>query len=133
MSCCSSFSAANTGRSGQPMQNCGGRAGSGAPSAFVTACAPRSVASSHALPRPIVDAGRCALDECGEAPRDDLDRVLPRHRQDVLAVHRGRHVVATQDRENLLLDEFGLAFLDDEHRALAGAELRDLAPAPAGT
>ena len=52
--------------------------------------------------------------------------VLAGHRQHVLAVQPGLDVRAAQDGVQLLLDEIGLAFLDDQHRALAGAEAHHL-------
>ena len=38
----------------------------------------------------------------------------------------GLDVAPAQQRGDLLLDVLGLAFLDDQHRALAGAEIGDL-------
>ena len=69
---------------------------------------------------------RLGGEEFGQAAADDLDRVLARHRQQVLAVDPAADLVSPQRREDLLLDELRLPLLDHQHRALARAEIADL-------
>ena len=42
------------------------------------------------------------------------------------------HAGASEHGRELELDELGMAFLEHQHGALAGAERRELRPAPAG-
>jgi hypothetical protein len=57
---------------------------------------------------------------------EDLHGVLAARGQQVLAVQLRLDVAPAQQRGDLLLDEFGLAFLHHQHGALAGAEVGDL-------
>ncbi len=67
-----------------------------------------------------------AGEELHQSLGNHLDVVLARHRQQVLAVEHGAYLGATQRGGDLLLDEFRLTFLDDQHGALAAAEIADL-------
>ena len=108
------------------MQNCGGRAGSGCASAAATASRRAVVAASHATPSESGTSGACVADERRHAARDRLDRVFAGHRQHALARDGGRHAGAAQRRQQFLLDELGLPFLEHEHGTLAAAERGEL-------
>ena len=56
----------------------------------------------------------------------DLSGVFAGARKNLLADDARLEIGAAQDRVEFVLDEFGLALLDDQHRALAGAEVRHL-------
>ncbi len=60
-----------------------------------------------------------AADEGADRRAHHLRGVFAGHRQQVLAVQLGRNVGVAQDLVQRLLDEFGLAFLDHQHRLLA--------------
>jgi hypothetical protein len=51
-----------------------------------------------------------------------LDGVFAGGGQQVLAVHRRLHVQAAQRQQQVLLDVFGVALFQHQHRCLAGAE-----------
>ena len=133
MSCCTSFSAANTGRSGQPMQNCGGRAGSGCASAAATASR-RAVGRRE--PRAAVGQrhlGRVLARRTPRAPRAITSTVYsPAIGSTSLPCDRRGDAGAAQDRQDLLLDELGLPFLDHQHRALAARRSRAISSGTSG-
>ena len=71
----------------------------------------------------------CGCAACRKAARPSSstsDGVFAGLRQQVLAVHLGLDVGAAQLDVDRLLDVVGLAFLDHQHGALAGAEFADL-------
>ena len=65
-------------------------------------------------------------EEFQQALGHHLGGVLARHRQHVLAVEPGVDVALAQDGVDRLLDVVGRALLDDQHGALALAEIGDL-------
>ena len=65
-----------------------------------------------------------AVRESLDAFGDDLRRIFAGHRQYVLAGDLGLDVAAAQDGVERLLDEFRLAFLDDQDRLLVQREVR---------
>ena len=128
---CISLMAENTGRSGQPVQKVGGRAGrSPSEAAAAALCAEHLL---HARgDRVGVDAGRPRLAQERREPVEQHVRgVVAGLRQRALAEDAGLDVGAAQLDVDLLLDVVGRAFLDHQHRALAGAERRAPPPAPA--
>ena len=68
-----------------------------------------------------------AADEGADRCAHDLRGVFAGHREQVLAVQLGRNVGVAQDLVQRLFDEFGLSFLDHQHRFLAAAEVDHLA------
>ena len=66
------------------------------------------------------------LQEGGEALQQHFRRIFAGLRQRPLAEHLGLDVGAAQLDVDRLLDVVGVAFLDDQDRALAGAEFADL-------
>ena len=108
---CTSFSAANTGRSGQPVHRPGGRA--------CTSIGCSGITFGGAGGQP---AGQLLADEGAQALVQHLRAVFAGHGQQALADQLGLQVVLAQHAGDALLDEVGLAFLDQQHRALAGAE-----------
>ena len=122
----SSLIAEKTGRSGQPTQKPGGRSGSGPPSRRCASARPARAASkrSRGLERSmsLADWAKNFSRPVGH----HLGGVLARHRQHVLAVDLGVDVALAQDRVDRLLDVVGRALLDDQHGALALAEVGDL-------
>ncbi len=74
-----------------------------------------------------VDAGRLHLgEERGQAREQHVGRIFARLGQHPLAEHPGLDVGAAQFGIDSLLHIVGIALLDDEHRALAGAEVAQL-------
>ena len=65
-------------------------------------------------------------EEFQQAVGHHLGGVLARHRQHVLAVELGVDVALAQDGVDRLLDVVGRTFFDDQHGALALAEIDDL-------
>ena len=55
----------------------------------------------------------------------DLAGIFPGHGKDILAMQPGRGTGAQQMRGQMLFDEFGLAFLDHQHRRLAIAKRQE--------
>ena len=66
------------------------------------------------------------LDVTSQAGAHQFRRVLTGLLEHVLAVYLGLHVAPAQGNVDFLFDVVGRAFLDDQHRALGGAELGDL-------
>ena len=67
---------------------------------------------------------RChRLEKCCDAVKHHLPGVFAGHRENVLAVEFRRSARTQKDRGEPLLNEFRLAFLDDQHRFLLFAEL----------
>ncbi len=114
------------GRSGQPVQNPGGRIGN----RFASACTSLDGARLR-LERgapggaPLEQRGRVAAQERLDAALQDLSGVLSRARQHLLAHHPGIKIGLPQDHVEVLLDELRLPFLDDQHGALARAKAGD--------
>ncbi len=120
---CTSLSALNTGRSGQPVQKAGGRAGRSPKRRRGLGTMADDVAHlGH--DRIGVDAGRAALRARNAArPSSSTSEVYsPALGERSLAEHAGLDVGAAQLHVHRLLDVFGMAFLDHQHGALAGAE-----------
>ena len=115
--------AANTGRSGQPVQKFGGRGGM-SPTAAVTLGLCASICIRVRGNGIGIDAGRTRLRQERRKPaQQDFGRVVAAARQAALAEHARLDVGAAQDDIDLLLDIVGRAFLDHQHGALAGAKL----------
>ncbi len=81
-------------------------------------CLVRAAIASASIP-----AGARFGEERGEPVEQHVRGVVAGLRQHVLAVHAGLNVGAAQFDVDLLLDVVGRAFLDHQHRALAGAEI----------
>jgi hypothetical protein len=64
-------------------------------------------------------------EELGDAVADHRAAIFAGARQHVLADDARLEVGTADQGVELMLDEFGLAFLDDQHRALAGTEVAD--------
>ena len=123
---CASLSAVNTGRSGQPVQNVGGRTGNSPTAASAAGlcaaiCFCRATIAAASTP-----AGLRLGEEAGEAVEQHVGGVFAGLRQHALAVDAGLDVGAAQLGVDRLLDVVGIAFLDHQHGALAGAELAHL-------
>jgi len=112
------LSAENTGRSGQPVQNDGGRGGR-CPNADQTA---RLLGNCIGVD----PCGTRDLQEAGNPFEQHVGRVFARLRQRTLAVDLGLDVGAAQFDVDCLLDVVGETFLDDEHGAFCRAERGDL-------
>ena len=131
-----SFIALKIGRSGQPVQKPGGRpcttsASGGAAALGTSACAAGAAASGITFGardrlRLRLDLA-VALEKRARSLQHLGAGVFAGRREHVLAVQRRLHVGLAQDRRQVLLDEVGLAFLDQQHGALAGAKARQLA------
>ena len=124
-----SFIAENTGRSGQPTQKPGGRAGIGAPSRSAAVLLRCGEALEHCFGCRRVSRPRGRGQSRGNARRRSARprRCIP----PPAAARPCRHLGVVdfgpaQHGEHRILEVGGLAFLDDQHRALAGAELDDL-------
>jgi hypothetical protein len=116
--------AEKTGRSGQPTQKPGGR--SGRPTQhFLRQGAAGARRSKRSRGRKIDVVGRLG-EEFQQAVGHHFGGVFTRHRQHVLAVEPGVDVALAQDGVDRLLDVVGSALLDDQHSALALAEIGDL-------
>ncbi len=118
--------AENTGRSGQPVQKAGGRGGRSAKRGggfrFVRDQGARFVRDGIGI-----EALRLGLlEECRQAFEQHVGGVFAGLRQRAFAEHAGLQVGAAQFDVDRLLDVIGIAFLDDEDAALAGAEAADL-------
>ncbi len=114
------------GRSGQPVQKPGGRACTLSSTSFAGSA---TALGSHqrndlALARGLGLGLEPAvlLQEAAQALDDGGGVVFARERQHVLAVQGCSRSALAQDVGGVLLDEVGLAFLDDEHGALVAAE-----------
>ena len=123
---CTSLSALNTGRSGQPVQKAGGRAGRSPRPAAALGRWPRMSRTLATIASVSMPAGRTCGEEGREAVEHDLGGVFAGLGERPLAEHAGRDVGAAQLHVDRLLDVFGMAFLDHEHGALAGAEAAQL-------
>ena len=118
--------AAKIGRSGQPVQNDGGRPCT-LPATACCACASRSSGSGSGGWRVVGQQVRpIGRDELAQARLHHAAGIFAGHRQHALAVDPGLDVGAPQDGVDGLLDEFRLALLDDQDRLLAGAEADEL-------
>ena len=118
-----SFMAVKMGRSGQPVQNEGGR---GWTSRSTCERGGRRGPDDRRQMLAVDAARRVALDELQDALDDHGGGVLAGHGQQVLAVDCCVDAGLAQDGVEVLLDEIGLAFFDQQHGALAGAESQDL-------
>ena len=114
-----SFMAVKIGRSGQPVQNEGGRRWT-----WPSSERHRGLAAMRTAPR----AGRSlwrghradSAHELADTPSRTTPPVYsPAIGSMSLPWMLGLHVGAAEDRVDRLLDEFRLALLDDQHRALA--------------
>jgi len=77
--------------------------------------------------RPVAEqARRMGFDERFEALHQHGRRIFAALRQDVLAAELGLDIAPPEQRVQRLLNVFGLAFLDHDHRLLAKAEVDDL-------
>ena len=90
------------------------------------ACAPHDLARARAIASASMPAGLRLGEERREAVEQHVRGVFAGLRQHVLAEHAGLDVGAAQLDVDRLLDVVGEAFLDDQHGALAGAELAHL-------
>ncbi len=121
-----SLIAEKTGRSGQPTQKPGGLQRQRAAQQALrlgTSGARRLEALARLGEIDVV--GRLG-EELQQALGHHLGGVLARHRQHVLAVEFGVDVALAQDGVDRLLDIVGRALFDDQHGALALAEIGDL-------
>ena len=109
------------------MQNEGGRPCT-LPAIACRALARRLDGGDGATARMLVgeQIGPIGRDEFPHALLHHAAGILARHRQHALALDAGLDVRAPQDRVDGLLDEFRLAFLDDQDRLLARAEPHEL-------
>ncbi len=122
ISCCVSFSAEKTGRSGQPVQKVGGRGGRSR-NAVETAGHMRNHLAETIGDRVDIETRRPRFGEkLRKTFQQNVLRILAGFRQHVLAMEARLHIAAAQFGRHHLLDIFGEAFLDDQHRFLVGTE-----------
>ena len=129
------------GRSGHPVQKEGARGGSGlgqvaAGHGGFAVKGFRAVRDLGDAPHQDIVAGgnvtgvhprrAGGLDVTSQAGAHQFRGVLTGLLEHVLAVYLGLHVAPAQGNVDFLFDVVGRAFLDDQHRALGGAELGDL-------
>ena len=117
--------AENTGRSGQPVQNVGGRAGSGAAQRLVDLGALRLDRGDPLLERRRRDAHSWRRNAARPLPTTS-GVYSPAIGSTSLPCSLVLQVGLAQDLADRLLDEVGRALLDDQHGLLAGAEAGDL-------
>ena len=89
-------------------------------------CGRASAARARRSASASMPAGRASREERGKPVEHDVGGVVAGLRQRALAEHAGLDVGAAQLDVDLLLDVVGRAFLDHQHRALAGAEVAHL-------
>src|SRR6516162_3590907 len=123
---CISLMALNTGRSGQPVQKFGGRAGISPIAAMAAALCASIPFARAAIASASMPAGRASARNDASALSSTSEVYSPARRQHPLAEHAGRDAGATQLHVDRLLDVVGTAFLDHEHGAFSRAELAQL-------
>ena len=120
------------GRSGHPVQNPAGRIGN----RFASACtsldgsrlgarARRALEGCRASPPPRASPAHAPARTRPRRAREPAPVYSPARGRMLLAEDLGLKIGVAQDHVEGLLDEFGLAFLDDHDSALAGAEADD--------
>ena len=128
---CISLIAEKTGRSGQPVQNAGGRGGKRAERGGGF-CLVRDQPARLFRDGVGVDAFRPRLlQERSQTFEQHIGGIFAGLRQQALAEHAGLDVGAAQFDVDRLLDIVGIAFFDDQHGASCPRRTRASPPAPA--
>ena len=123
---CTSLRALNTGRSGQPVQKAGGRAGRSPKPAAALGRWPTMSRTLATIASVSMPAGRTSARKAASPSSSTSAVYSPALGSGPLPSTRVCDVGAAQLHVHRLLDVFGMAFLDHEHGALAGAEAAQL-------
>src|ERR1700720_1205619 len=118
---CRIFIAAKNGRSGHPVHNPEGRAGTSAAS-LAAGTGEASVLGGGGGPPAGAQCRPPFVDKLADPLAQRIDGVFAKHRQRALAHDARIHIVLAQNLARSLLDILGLALLEDQYCALAAAE-----------
>src|SRR5262245_30455304 len=118
--------ALNTGRSGQPVQKFGGRAGMSPTAAIAPALCASMFFARAAIASASMRAGRVSTRNEARASSSTSDIYSPARGSIPLPSTRVAMSARRSPTLTRLLDVIGTAFLDHQHRALSRAELAQL-------